>query len=990
MRSRKDNRCARGSFWLVAGGLVGACGCSADAGGTGSPVARAAQAAGLGIGARVELELAANTESLRFRGNAARLAATGPHHRLEMRDGVVRVQRIVTPAERRRQLLAQSVPSALAAGRGTASPVLELETTSIARAGYQCIERAVRAAVGDDGGARRTFSTCVERWTNRAQNAEVAFDFPRRPAGSGDLVVALRAQLGALGSASVVDADDQGLRLATPSGERFRFGHATWIDDAGKRTVVPARFRDGQIMLTVPASVVDGSRYPAVLDPIVGPDLGTDAPVLAPSSSGIEPEVASDGSNSLVVFSDFQRIRAVRADENGAVLDADWLDLGQDGVLQFRPMVAFGGGRYLVVWWQDDGTNASIWGRLLNPDGTAGGPSSFAISSGSGADAAVAWNGQNFVVGWGGFGSAPGVRIALVSADGAVVAGSERQVSPTEIAFEQRIAAGETTTVVAWEQQPPNDFSHLTVGATRLAQDGTVLDPSGIQLDPSDTFQQQPVVASDGHHFLVAWRQSAELTTIQGALIAEDGSTSPAFPISRSPSDVSRPAVASDGNQYLVAWQAQAESDGLVVGAAVSATGLLLGTADTQLASVPVRMGADPTGLSWNGSHFLVAYDGLRTQPDGFSVSGIDGSLISPDLTISADALAFSQLPNHQYSPHTVWDGVDYVVSWTDTREGPSSAQSTARAVRISTAGRVRDPEGIALTPAGAYVHALASNGSRRSVVAWPTPTGGGLLRSLAANGTLGPIRPIAPGALSSHPTVASDGSGFLATFARTNPSGTRTDLFGTVVAPNGNPGPLFPIRRGIESAGSLTAVNGDYLVLFSQGGISQMATVSSAGSVSAPMPAPETPFSTLLAASSDRNALVTWVTSSGEVQARRFARGTLRGSILSITPSSDGFPPTIAFDGARYWIVWASDFDNERPMIRSVEVDGTLGAPVQVVDEPCEAPELASNGEQQLLLTCFQFRDHFRVSRITTRLVDTSDGATVASAAPPALLSGD
>jgi hypothetical protein len=378
----------------------------------------------------------------------------------------------------------------------------------------------------------------------------------------------------------------------------------------------------------------------------------------------------------------------------------------------------------------------------------------------------------------------------------------------------------------------------------------------------------------------------------------------------------------------------------------------------------------------------LVAYDGIRTQPDGFSVSGIDGSLVAPDLTIAADALAFSQLPNHQYSPRTAWDGVSYVVTWTDTREGSSFGQSTGRAVRISSAGVVRDPSGIAVTPSGAFVNALASNGARRSIVAWPTTTGGGVVRSLAANGTLGPIRPFTNGALASNPELASNGDGFLATFARMNAGATRTDLFGTSVAPNGNPGPLFPIRRGVDSAGGLTPVNDDYLVLFSQGGVAQMATISSSGSVSAPMPAPETPFSSVRAASSARNALVTWVTSTGEVQARRFARGALRGPTLSITPSSDGFPPAIAFDGQRYWIVWASDWDNERPMIRSIELDGTLGAVSQLADEFCESPDLASNGAQQMLLACFRFSDHFRVSRITTRLLDTSAGPNVATTA--------
>jgi hypothetical protein len=376
-----------------------------------------------------------------------------------------------------------------------------------------------------------------------------------------------------------------------------------------------------------------------------------------------------------------------------------------------------------------------------------------------------------------------------------------------------------------------------------------------------------------------------------------------------------------------------------------------------------------------------LVYDGIRTQPDGFGVYGIDGSIVAPDLTITNDALAFSRLPNHQYSPHTVWNGVNYVVSWTDERDGRSFDQSTARAVRITSAGRVRDPDGIALTPQGAYVNSLASNGDRRSIVVWPTPTGIGQVRSLAANGALGLVRSLTARAISSNPEVASDGSTFLATFARANANGTRTDLFGTFINNNGNPGPLFPIQRGIDSAGSLTTASGTYLALFSVGGVSQMATVTADGEVSPPVPAPANPFLTLRAASSDQNALVTWVTSSGEVQASLFANGALQGSALSITPTSDGFPPAITFDGARFWVAWATDYDTERPMIRSVEVDGTLGSSSQVANEMCEAPELASNGAQQMLLTCFRFSDHFRVSRITTRLIDTSADAPAAPA---------
>jgi hypothetical protein len=80
-----------------------------------------------------------------------------------------------------------------------------------------------------------------------------------------------------------------------------------------------------------------------------------------------------------------------------------------------------------------------------------------------------------------------------------------------------------------------------------------------------------------------------------------------------------------------------------------------------------------------------------------------------------------------------------------------------------------------------------------------------------------------------------------------------------------------------------------------------------------------------------------------------------------------------VVFDGRRYWIVWATDRDNARPMIRGVEINGTLGEAGLLVDQDCHAPALASDGQEQLLLTCYHFIDFHRPARVTTRLIDTA-----------------
>jgi hypothetical protein len=612
----------------------------------------------------------------------------------------------------------------------------------------------------------------------------------------------------------------------------------------------------------------------------------------------------------------------------------------------------------------------------VNPGGTLIGPASFPISSGEGLAPAVAWNGQSFVVVWNGLDPTPGVRMALIGADGTVAPGADKKVSAIDQAFQARIAAGVNVALVAWFE-PDSNSTTARIVATRIAQDGTVLDPGGLVVDAGPPYQQQPDVATDGHQFLVAWQRGGDLRTIQGAILDESGAVAtPTFPISRSATSVANPAVAFGAGEYLVGWQTDAASTDsfpFAAGAAVSPSGVVAGTGDTRLGSVPVRQG-DPTGLAWSGAHFLLAYDGNRPPPDGgfFSVDGLDGSLIAPDLTITADALAFSQVPNQQFSPQVVWDGADYVVSWDDERL--PFPDSEARAVRISSAGVVRDPDGLALSASlPALGHNLASNGNRRSMVTWLSKDLQGHVRSVAANGGLGPTRALAAGAINMTPLLASNGAGFLSVFARPNPAGTRTDLFGTSVAGNGNPGPLFTLRRGVDGVSGLTEAGGDYLVQFFEGGAGEIATLNGNGRLSAPIPVPADSFSTLFAASSNRNTLLAWVTTSGQVQAQLFARGAVRGPVLPIADSSDGNPPAVVFDGQRYWIVWATDRDNARPMIRGVEINGTLGEAGLLVDQDCHAPALASNRQQQLLLTCYHFIDFHRPARVTTRLIDTA-----------------
>ena len=195
----------------------------------------------------------------------------------------------------------------------------------------------------------------------------------------------------------------------------------------------------------------------------------------------------------------------------------------------------------------------------------------------------------------------------------------------------------------------------------------------------------------------------------------------------------------------------------------------------------------------------------------------------------------------------------------------------------------------------------------------------------------------------------------------------------------NGNPGTPFVVQRLVDFSSFNAFVAGtDYVVTFAKSG-DKLVTISNAGRVS-PAVASPIPSTAQTFATNGRNALVSWVGPSGELLASFFARGAFRGPTLTIAPSTDGFPAAVGFDGRRYWLVWAGDRDTEFPLMRSVNLDGTLGDTQSLFNDGCEDPSLASNGQAQLLLTCFYFRDNFQVIRVSTRLIDTAATAAVAA----------
>lgn len=116
-----------------------------------------------------------------------------------------------------------------------------------------------RVSVGDE-----TLAPMVVT-VERDRGAEQSWYLAQRPSQRGDLRVRVAVE-----GASFEQQRRDGLLFAA-NGARVLYSHGTWVDADGVRTPVPARFVGGAIELVVRESVLERSRFPAVLDPDIVP-----------------------------------------------------------------------------------------------------------------------------------------------------------------------------------------------------------------------------------------------------------------------------------------------------------------------------------------------------------------------------------------------------------------------------------------------------------------------------------------------------------------------------------------------------------------------------------------------------------------------------------------------------------------------------------------------------------------------------------------------
>lgn len=627
-------------------------------------------------------------------------------------------------------------------GQGTPSePAMGIQAVALAptearegepvRFGAAAVQRGGRTAGAAAGklrqGARgellRGHGDVVETLSNSGQGVEQAWRFETLPAGAGPLDVRIPILAGRF-----VGATASGLHFQAGA-LLVRYGHGTWVDAEGRTSAVPARFDRGAIVLRVPEDVLLRSKFPAVLDPVIGPEFQMDAPTLGPAANVQSfPKTASDGTNFFVVWQDLRSgntdIHGARVSAAGGLLDTSSIAISTDASAQTSPAVAWDGTNFLVVWQDLRTGTADIYGARVSAAGLVLDAAGLVISSAAGGQSAPAvdWDGANYFVVWEDLRTGPAdIYGARVSPTGAVLDAAGIAVSTAANAQSvPSVAWDGANHVVVW--QDLRAVATWGIYAARVSPAGALQDATGIAISTSANCYS-PAVSSNGTNSLIVWEDfRSGNPDVYGARLSPAGALLDAsgIAISRGAPFFERyPAVANGGSDYLVAWQDDRGGAGYdIYGARVSGGGAVQDAAGIAL-STAVNVQSSPA-VAWNGTSFLAVWQDLRSG----TTADISGARVTVAGTVQdAAGIALSTLANGELRPAAASDGTDYLVVWQESRDG---IERDIYGVRVSGAGVVLDAAGFAISTAANVQSSPAVAWTGTSyLVAWEDLRGG-------------------------------------------------------------------------------------------------------------------------------------------------------------------------------------------------------------------------------------------------------------------------
>ncbi|WP_437904915.1 hypothetical protein WME95_42060 [Sorangium sp. So ce327] len=587
---------------------------------------------------------------------------------------------------------------------------------------------SARGRVERDGHLVLDRGELAQHLRNRDDGVELSFSFPARPEGTGDLTV----HLSTAGHGYAGETAGGHHFADASSGVGIRVGRATWIDARGAAVEIPVQAVPGGLDLRVPEGVLERAAYPAVLDPLLSPELEIDAPVTtAAVNDQHDPALACDSGVCLVAWKDSRsgsvRVRAARVTPDGGVLDVPAMDLGEvswsDSGGSHALKVAAGGGRFLVAFGIEAGPGKDGYGppthlraARVDLDGTVVDPGGFdltapALDRRDGELALTAAPG-GFLAFWG---RNEGGKLSLHRAhiplegpprdpDGAPLLPGATPMAAT--------SAG-TDAFLLWYEY---ERDRGTLRGSRVSADGVLLDSHLVFASGVDSSSVTAAVAFNGTHYVVVWttrhdqRALASRVTPGGALV----DASP-FLVTDTPLDTIQGAAVEGTTTFVLGIQDLTGDDccwyTVLHLARLSADGAPL-DADAPVVGEFVRDGA----IASTGAAVLASFRGLTSCDDAYVLAG--ARLGEAPAPIEGPLFPIALGANAEDEPSVTFDGRNYLVLWRDTRTSASGVRGGIYGARVSPEGAVLDPSAIPVAT-GDLVHSSAIFDGENTVVFW-------------------------------------------------------------------------------------------------------------------------------------------------------------------------------------------------------------------------------------------------------------------------------
>ena len=285
------------------------------------------------------------------------------------------------------------------------------------------------------------------------------------------------------------------------------------------------------------------------------------------------------------------------------------------------------------------------------------------------------------------------------------------------------VAFDGTNYLVTWTA---STFPDGDIYGARVSQSGEVLDPGGFPISTAPELQDYSALAFDGTNYLVVWMSGHYPADIYAARVSTSGTVldPSGIPVSTAAGEQGLPAVAFDGQSYLVVWEDGRNPSTDVFGARVDPSGTVL---DPQGVSISSAAGSQwAPKLAFDGTSYLVAWqDGRNGDGTTFDVYG--ARVTSGGSVLDAAGIPISTAPDSQLTPAVGFGGTTFLVAWTDQRAGTATYGA-----RVSSDGVVLDPSGISISTNGGNWPAIAFDGANY-LIAWSTPEAGGYKRDIFA-----------------------------------------------------------------------------------------------------------------------------------------------------------------------------------------------------------------------------------------------------------------